>query len=280
MTVPPRAFVIGHPIAHSRSPLIHGHWLADLGLSGSYEKIDIDSSGLPGFLAALSANAFVGGNVTVPHKVAVMALADDVDAAGRAIGAVNTLWREGGRLMAGNTDARGFVANLDAEAPNWDRAPGRAGVLGAGGAARAVVYALLGRGFAVDVFNRTPGRVEALAHDFGPHVTPRSWTDLQAALADTDLLVNTTSLGMTGQPPLELDLAGLKPAAVVNDIVYVPIETPLLRLARLKGYRAVDGLGMLLHQAVPGFARWFGVTPEVTPALRLLVEDDLRAEHA
>jgi shikimate dehydrogenase len=276
MTAAPKAFVIGHPIAHSRSPLLHGFWLEQLCLPGSYEKIDVAPDALPAFIGGLRQAGFSGGNVTVPHKTAVMGLVDDVDEAARAIGAANTLWFEAGRLRAGNTDAFGFVANLDAEAPGWDASPGMAIVLGAGGAARAVVHGLLARGFAITVVNRTRETAAALAAHVGAGVSAHAWDALPGLLGTAGLLVNTTSLGMAGKLPLAVDLSRLRPEAVVCDIVYVPLETDLLRQARARGNRVVDGLGMLLHQAVPGFERWFGVRPTVTPALRALIEDDLR----
>ncbi len=274
----PRAFVIGHPVAQSRSPTLHGHWLRALGLPGSYEKIDVAPDALPAFVRGLRDGGLAGGNVTVPHKTAVLALVDEVDAAATAIGAVNTLWVEDGRLHGGNTDAFGFLANLDEAAPGWDAGRnGPAVVLGAGGAARAVVHGLLGRGLAVALVNRTVETAAALARDLGPRVTAHGFEHLPDLLPAAGLLVNTTSLGMAGKPPLALDLRPLPPGAVVNDIVYVPLETELLRAARARGLRAVDGLGMLLHQAVPGFARWFGTVPTVTPALRTALERDIAA---
>ena len=277
MNPSPRAFVIGHPIGHSRSPLIHGFWLEQLGLAGSYEKIDVAVEALPSFIRGMHEAGFVGGNITVPHKTAAMALVDEIDQAGRAVGAVNTLWLENGRLMAANTDVVGFLGSLDADAPGWDREPGRALVLGAGGAARAVVYALLGRGFAVDVVNRSVDKAEDLARAFGPGVRPHASSDVEQRLGAADLFVNTTSLGMRGMPPLDLEITGLKRDALVCDVVYVPLETDLLRAARRAGHRTVGGLGMLLHQAAPGFARWFGTEPSVTPELRALVAADLPA---
>ncbi len=274
MADPPRAFVIGHPVAHSRSPLLHGFWLRAYGIAGSYERVDVAPADLSAFVSGLRDTGFAGGNATVPHKSALLSLVDDVDEAARAIGAINTLWFQAGRLKGGNTDALGFVAALDDEAPGWDRR--RALVLGAGGAARAVVHGLLGRGLAVTVLNRTSAAAAALARDFGPRVTAGPWTSWPACAEETDLLVNTTTLGMAGQPPLALDLAALRVTAVVCDIVYVPLETALLRAAAARGHRVVGGLGMLLHQAVPGFARWFGHTPEVTPALRAAIEADIR----
>ncbi len=279
MSSVPRAFVIGHPIAHSRSPLIHGFWLKQLGIVGTYEKIDVAPSGLAEFLATVRAGDFAGGNVTVPHKTAALALVDDVDEAAQAIGAVNTLWMDHGRLMGGNTDASGFLANLDASAPGWDEEPGRALVLGAGGAARAVVYGLLERGFEVCIVNRTLMKGVELADAFEDDVWAYAWDELPGLLGSADLLVNTTSLGMKGMPPLDVGLSGLNRKAMVCDIVYVPLETELLRRAREAGHPTVDGLGMLLHQAVPGFSRWFGVRPEVTAELRALIEADVDARR-
>lgn len=274
MAHPPKAFVIGHPVAHSRSPLLHGFWLKAYGIAGSYERVDVAPADLPAFVAGLREASFVGGNVTVPHKTTLLGLVDDIDEPARVIGAINTLWFEAGRLWGGNTDALGFVAALDAEAPGWDGGR-RALVLGAGGAARAVVHGLLGRGLAVTVLNRTVGAAEALARDFGTSVASGPWARWPDSAGEADLLVNATTLGMEGQPPLELDLGSLRATAVVCDIVYVPLETDLLRAAAARGHRVVNGLGMLLHQAAPGFARWFGQVPRVTPALRTALEADI-----
>ena len=255
---------------------MHGFWLAAYGLPGRYERIDVEPGALPAFIGGLREAGFAGGNVTVPHKTAVLGLVDEIDEAARAIGAANTLWFEGDRLWGGNTDAGGFISALDGEAPGWDAGVPRALVLGAGGAARAVVHGLLGRGFDITLVNRTATTAQALATDFGPRVqvaAPEAWAN-HAGCAG--LLVNTTALGMSGQPPLAVDLRPLAPAAVVCDIVYVPLETALLADARRRGHRVVGGLGMLLHQAVPGFSRWFGRTPEVTPALRAVLEADVR----
>ena len=276
----PRAFVIGHPIAHSRSPLLHGHWLSMLGLAGSYQRIDVAPEALGGFLTGLKDSGFAGGNITVPHKQAALGHIRHVDAAARAIGAINTVWLENGVLVGGNTDAEGFAANLTDHAPDWRRRTGTALVLGAGGAARAVVHALSELGTKVLVVNRTLSHAEKLAGDFGPLVTAHGWEALPVLLARADLLVNTTALGMAGQPPLEIDLAGLKRSALVCDIVYVPLETRLLADARARGHGSINGLGMLLHQAVPGFARWFGVRPTVTPQLRALLQADIAASMA
>ncbi len=276
MNTSPRAFVIGHPIAHSRSPLIHGHWLKVHGVAGSYEKIDVAPQELGAFVGSLKANGFVGGNVTVPHKARVLELADAVDEAADAIGAANTLWFDDDDLVAGNTDALGFLANLDQEAPGWNAKGGAAVVLGAGGAARAVIHGLIERGFDVALANRTFMRAVDLAEEHEEGVWAYAWEELPQLLRTADLVVNTTSLGMTGQPPLDIVLDGLKREALVCDIVYAPLETPLLAAARALGLRGVGGLGMLLHQAVPGFERWFGVRPEVTPELRALIEADVR----
>lgn len=274
----PRAFVIGHPIAHSRSPMLHGHWLQTLGVPGAYEMRDVPPQELAAFFATLREQGYVGGNVTVPHKVAVLPFLARIDEAAQAIGAVNTVWIEDGALVGGNTDAYGFLGNLDQLAPGWDAKGGEAVILGAGGAARAATYALLGRGFAVRLVNRTVANAGDLAAHFGERVSAHGWDELPALLPGADLLVNTTSLGMLGKPGLEIDLSPLKPTAVVHDVVYVPLDTALLKDARRRGHRTVDGLGMLLHQAVAGFAHWFGVTPTVTQALRTLLENDIRAK--
>ena len=272
-----RAFVIGHPIAHSRSPLLHGYWLRTLGLAGHYDKVDVAPEQLCDFIGRMGEEGFVGGNVTVPHKTAVMEWLDDLDDAAQAIGAVNTLWFEGARLKGGNTDAAGYLASLDVEAPGWDAEARIATVLGAGGAARAIVHALLSRGLDVRLVNRDTDKAEALSQAFARLPSISGWDALPVLLPDTDLLVNTTSLGMIGKPSMAIDLSRLPAGATVSDIVYVPLETDLMRQASAHGFRTVGGLGMLLHQAVPGFSRWFGVTPEVTPELRALIEADVRA---
>lgn len=272
----PRCFVIGHPIAHSRSPLIHGEWLRQYRLAGSYERVDVAPADLPAFIRQLRDGAFTGGNVTVPHKEAVMALVDEVSPAGRAIGAVNTLWREDGRIVADNSDVPGFLAHLDACVPGWQRQVGTVLVLGAGGAARGICYGLRSRGVErILIVNRSPARAEELAAALGNPLEARAWEERDRLVREADLIVNTTALGMQGKPPLELDLSGLRPGTIVDDIVYAPLKTALLAEAERRGGRLVDGLGMLLHQAAPGFARWFGVTPEVTPALRALIEADI-----
>jgi len=274
---PPRAFVVGHPIAHSRSPLIHGHWLAAHGIPGSYERLDVAPEAFPDFVRGLPASGYRGGNVTLPHKEAAFALADTLTARAERIGAVNTLVVEpDGRIRGDNTDAPGFCAHLDqALGADWP-ARGTAVVLGAGGAARAIVAGLAERGVPrILVANRTPARAEAVAA-LAPGIgAALAWDDLPSALEAAGLLVNTTSLGMKGQPPLDLDLAPLPARAAVADIVYAPLETALLAAARERGLAAADGLGMLLHQAVPGFEAWFGLRPTVTPALRDRIVADL-----
>jgi shikimate dehydrogenase len=272
----PRCFVIGHPIAHSRSPLIHGEWLREHRLAGSYERIDVAPADLPAFIARLREGEFAGGNVTVPHKEAVMTLVDEVSDAGRAVGAVNTLWRENGRIIADNSDVPGFLAHLDATVPGWQDRVGTALVLGAGGAARGICYGLKTRGVSrILVVNRSLERAAELAVTLGSPLEAGDWTQRDSLAGEADLIVNTTALGMQGKPPLEIDLSALRPGTIVDDIVYVPLKTALLADAGRRGGIPVDGLGMLLHQAVPGFARWFGVTPQVTPTLRALIEADI-----
>ncbi len=274
-----RAFVVGHPIAHSRSPLIHGHWLKMLEIAGTYEPIDIAPENFAEFLKSLQEQGFAGGNVTIPHKEAAFRLADIVTPRAKAIGAVNTLvLGADGRLYGDNTDALGFIAHLDQTlGQDWPlRSGGNALVLGAGGAARAIVAGLAERGVnAIRIANRTPARAQLLTAIDPSRVVPLPWEAVPNALARTGLLINTTSLGMKGHAPLEIDLSPLPADAAVADIVYVPLETPLLAQARARGLAAVDGLGMLLHQAVPGFEAWFGRRPEVTPELRAKIVADL-----
>ena len=274
-----RACVMGYPVAQSRSPMIHNHWLAELGIPGLYELKELTPEAFPEFVTNLEANGYVGGNVTVPHKQAAFRLVQARDAAAEAIGAVNTLWLEGGRLHGGNSDAHGFIGNLDDTVPGWDARPGRAVIMGAGGAARAAVYSLINRGFTVELINRTASHEQELVHQFAKGVTAAGdYAALSEHLRTADLLVNCTPLGMVGKPPLEIDLAALKPSAIVYDVVYVPLETPLLAAARARGHRTVDGLGMLLQQAGFGFGKWFGTEPKVTPGLRAMVEADIIAK--
>jgi shikimate dehydrogenase len=276
MTAPksPAACLIGWPAAHSRSPLIHHYWLRTLGIPGGYVIEAVPPENLRDFVLRLSLRGFVGANVTIPHKEGVLELSAP-DARAKAVGAANTLWFADGELRSTNTDVEGFLGNLDASAPGWDNAD-EALVLGAGGSSRAVVFGLLERGFGrVHLANRTLARAEALAAEFGPNVHPLGWDGINNVLPRAKLLVNTTSLGMHGQPSLDVDVARLPQGAVVADLVYVPLVTPLLAAARARGLNTADGLGMLLHQAVRGFELWFGHRPEVSAELRALVEADL-----
>jgi shikimate dehydrogenase len=271
----PAACVIGWPVAHSRSPLIHNYWLQHYGIAGEYRREAVTPEDFAAFAGSLAARGYIGANVTVPHKEAAMTLSLPDDRA-RAIGAANTLWLDRGILRATNTDVEGFLANLDACAPDWDSSVKQAVILGAGGAARAVIYGLVARGIGrIVVVNRTFERAEALRPIFGTVVLPAHWQDLTAVLARAELLINTTTLGMEGQPNLDLDVGLLPGDAIVADLFYVPLDTRLLKAARARNLRTADGLGMLLHQAVRGFTLWFRRTPEVTPELRALIEADL-----
>jgi shikimate dehydrogenase len=275
------AFVAGYPVKHSRSPLIHGYWLESLNLKGSYRIAELTPDKFPGFIADLKSGAsgFAGGNVTIPHKETAFLLADLPDDVASEIGAANTLWKQDGLVHATNTDGIGFTANLDAQASGWDKID-TAVILGAGGASRAVIQSVRDRGIrTIHVLNRTVSRAQELADRFGPAVHAQPWAALEEVLVGAGLLINTTSLGMDGGEVPEIDLSRMDAGAVVTDIVYVPLKTPILRQAEAQGFRVVDGLGMLLHQAVPGFEKWFGVRPKVDAALRQLIIDDM-AEHA
>lgn len=280
-----RACVIGDPISHSRSPLIHGHWLERLGIPGVYDRRRVATGEVEAFLQEVRAGNLRGGNVTVPHKETVARQVDVLTETAQRLGAVNTVWEDNGKVWGDNTDVTGFLANLDERSPGWDCKPEKAIVLGAGGAARAIIYGLLTRGFhEIDIVNRSPSRARQLAEDLQPQgarrLVPVDWAERSGALNGATILVNTTSLGMTGQPALDLPLEALPIQAVVHDIVYAPLETDLLRTARQRGNPVVDGLGMLLHQAAPGFARWFGQKPQVTDELRQLVIDDMNRSAA
>ncbi|MCB1508579.1 MAG: shikimate dehydrogenase [Hyphomicrobiaceae bacterium] len=271
---PPRAGVIGWPIAHSRSPLIHGTWLKRHGLAGRYERIAVAPDEADAFFADFAGKGLVGANVTIPHKQTAARHCDRLSDVAATLGAVNTLWLEEGRLCGDNTDVAGFLGHLDASQPGWENRVNRAVVLGAGGASLAVLYGLKSRGLGdVLVLNRSADKARSVADRFG--YESASLESASEALEGADLLVNTTALGMAGQPPLDLDPAPMAPGGIVYDIVYVPLETALLRRARAAGLHAVDGLGMLLHQAVPGFARWFGVKPCVDESLRNSLLADL-----
>ena len=274
----PRAGVVGWPVDHSRSPTIHRHWLSELGLAGSYERFAVQPGEFREFAAQIGRDGLVGANITAPHKETASTLCDRRTPVADALGAVNTVWREDGLLWGDNTDVAGFLANMDESAPGWAERAKSAVVIGAGGAARAIVYALMSRRVErVAIVNRTRARAEALAAQFGGSTRAVDWAALATELTGADLLVNTTSLGMTGQPPLVIDLSALPDGAVVAEVVYVPLRTPLIEAARARGLRAAEGLGMLLHQAAPAFARWFGQTPVVTRALRALVEAEVLA---
>jgi shikimate dehydrogenase len=274
MSASPAACLIGWPAAHSRSPIIHTYWLRTLGIDGDYRIEAVEPAAFAEFIGHLRARGYRGANVTIPHKEQALARSMP-DARARAVGAANTLYFVGDELHSTNTDVEGFIGNLDASAPGWDRAR-EALVLGAGGSSRAVIFGLLERGIArVHLANRTMERAQVLAQQFGERVSVLDWNDVGATLPRAALLVNTTSLGMTGQPPLAIDVARLPGDAVVADLVYVPLETALLKAAKARGLKTADGLGMLLHQAVRGFELWFGQRPQVTSDLRALVEADL-----
>jgi shikimate dehydrogenase len=273
------ACVIGWPVEHSRSPLIHNYWLKRYRIDGAYRRELVPPEEFALFVESLAARGYVGANVTLPHKEAALALSQP-DAGARAVGAANTLWLDGA-LRSTNTDVEGFLHNLDACVPGWDRDLKKAVVLGAGGAARAVIYGLLARGAGrVAIVNRTPGRAEELRRRFGGRAHAAPGEERDALLADAALLVNATTLGMQAQREPAVDVGRLPADAVVADLVYVPPTTTLLRAAKARGLRTADGLGMLLHQAVRGFALWFGTTPEVTPELRALLEADLAVAPA
>jgi shikimate dehydrogenase len=266
-----RAAVIGHPINHSKSPRIHGYWLKNFGITGVYTAIDIAPENLARDIQQLNDDGYAGFNVTLPHKIKMLDLCDDVDAVARAIGAVNTVIIRNGKFYGTNTDGFGFMENLRATIPDWNATTCRVAILGAGGAARAVVYSLQQAGVAdIMVMNRTPEHAEELRR-LAPNLEIVPWHDRHDILADADLVVNTTSLGMIGKPELDLDLRALTPSSIVYDLVYAPLMTPLLLNAQQRGNRIVTGIGMLLHQARPGFEGWFGHVPIVTPELEQLV---------
>ncbi len=268
------ACIIGWPVEHSRSPLIHNYWLKKYRIPGDYRREAVRPEEFRAFAESLAERGYVGANVTVPHKEAALAFSRPDDRA-RAVGAANTLWLDG-VWRSTNTDVEGFLDNLDSSAPGWDGKLRKAAVLGAGGAAHAVVYALLERGVEqVVVANRTQQRAAALCERFGARVHPVPWEERDTVLDDAALAVNTTTLGMAGQPDLVLDVGRLPGHAVVAELVYVPLVTALNRSARARGLRTADGLGMLMHQAVRGFLLWFGKKPEVTAELRALLEADL-----
>lgn len=274
-----QACVIGWPIEHSRSPAIHGYWLDRYKIDGAYTKRAVRPEHIGAFLGALAAEGLAGCNVTIPHKEAAFRLADDRDASALAVGAANTLWLDDtGRLCAANTDTYGYMTYLTLKAEDWSHRDAPVSILGAGGAARAIVYGFLEAGVSeIRVFNRSAERAEALAKDFGPRVKPMPWQERSRASTEASVLVNTTSVGLKGQGTLGMEFADFHPDCIVSDVVYVPLETGLIRAARRHGLRTVDGLGMLLHQAVPGFEKWFGVRPEVTVELYDRIAADIEA---
>lgn len=277
MAEPKRAFVAGHPVKHSRSPVIHRYWLKEAGIDGRYDLQDVTPEAFPGFMRRLAdgSSGFVGGNVTIPHKEAAFRLAGSADAIATELGAANTLWLEDGQLMATNTDGYGFSSNLDEKAPGWDAAD-TAVVLGAGGASRAVLRTLRDRGIRkIHLVNRTVSRAEGLADRFGGPIEVHALDAIGEVIAGCGLFINTSALGMEGRPVPDIDFPAMAENGIVTDIVYTPLITPILKMADKAGRHIVDGLGMLLHQAVPGFEKWFGVRPEVSDDLRGRVVRDL-----
>jgi len=276
MSAPQRAAcVTGYPAKHSRSPKLHGYWIKKYGLDADYRAEEVAPEHVEALLGDLAGHGYVGANVTMPHKDAALVMSEP-DERAKAVGAANTLWLDNGRLRATNTDIEGFVGALDAAAPGWDKRTKTAVVLGAGGAGRAVIYGLIERGITtIHVVNRTLAKAEALRTQFGTAIHPAQWSDLPNCLNGTDLLTNATSLGMHDQDSLDIDISGLAETAVVSDIVYVPLKTPLLASAEARGLATSNGLDMLLHQAVRGFELWFGVRPEVTRELYDLLAADI-----
>lgn len=273
MTQFPRACVIGNPISHSLSPKLHSFWLDRYGLDGSYTALKVTEQDLEKTLRSLPAQGFVGANITLPHKVSVLQIADQITDRATLVGAANTLiFKEDGRIFADNTDGYGFISNLRQGAPDWDAKSGPAMILGAGGAARAIIVALADAGVPeIILTNRTRANAEALRADFGSRIRVVDWVQASVALPEAHVLINTTSLGMKGGPEFKMSFDNLRPETVVTDIVYNPLRTPFLDAAEAAGCLTVDGLGMLVHQGVPGFERWFGKRPEVDEATRQAV---------
>jgi len=272
------AFVTGHPVRHSRSPKIHGHWLKQFDIAGTYEAVDVAPDNFAGFIASIKSgeSGYIGGNVTIPHKERAFQLADKPDELARELGAANTLFMRDGMLHATNTDGYGFLANLDDRAPGWDMSKDIVVILGAGGASRAIIQSVRDRGFGeIHVLNRTVERARELADQFGPRVHAAPMDALGERLSQANLFVNTTSLGMDDGQTIDIDFTPMAEKGLVTDIVYVPLMTPFLKQAQAQGRRIADGLGMLLHQAVPGFEKWFGRRPEVTAELRSIIVADL-----
>lgn len=275
-----KACVIGWPISHSRSPLIHNYWLKLHGINGHYEKRAVELTHLEQFLQSIRGGEYAGCNVTLPHKESAVAFVDEVNDRVLRIGALNTVWRRGNKLCATSTDGPGFYANVVDHCSDFEAEGKTITVLGAGGSARAIIDELLRQGAArIQIHNRTHARAEQLSQHFGKAVAAVDATELQRSLAVTDMLVNTTSQGMNSETQVDIPWAHLKPSAIVADIVYTPLVTPFLKTAQSRQHRIVPGLGMLLHQAVIGFEKWFGVTPKVTPELHTLVARDIDPEY-
>ena len=275
-----KASVIGWPIQHSRSPLIHGYWLKKHGVKGNYIKHAVAPDALQDFIKTLRHGEHVGTNVTMPHKETALTCVDETDDRVRRIGALNTIWRENGKLLATSTDGPGFLANIQTAQPHFDVAAGPVTILGAGGSARAITDELLRAGVdRICVHNRTFDRADALAKHFGSKVHALKTTELETALADTGLLINTTSTGITDNDQINISWPKLAKRAVVADIVYTPLITPFLVKAQMRGHAIVPGLGMLLHQAVVGFEKWFGVRPDVTQELYDLIARDIDPDY-
>lgn len=273
------ACVIGWPIEHSRSPAIHGYWLKRYGVEGSYTKRAVPPKDIEKFLGSLASEGLAGCNVTIPHKETAFRFAEVREESAFAVGAANTLWLDAdGRLCAANTDTYGYMAYLMVKAPDWRLRAAPVSILGAGGAARAIVYGFLEAGVReIRLFNRSTERANALASAFGPRVKVHPWDERSRGSTEASVLINTTSVGLKGAGTLDMDFTDFHPDCIVSDIVYVPLETGLIREARRHGLRTVDGLGMLLHQAVPGFEKWFGIRPEVTVELYNLIAADIEA---
>lgn len=273
-----RACVIGWPIEHSRSPLIHSHWLNEYGIDGSYTKVAVSPDDAVEFLKNLRANGYAGCNVTVPLKELAYSAAEERRDSAVAVKAANTIWLQGEKICAANTDTYGFMRHLETSAPGWNEKRGPVAILGAGGAARAIAYGFQQAGVGeIVIFNRTRQRAEVLVGELGHPLRTADWSERSRCADWASVIVNTTTIGMKDEGELGLDFSAANKDCVIADIVYVPLETGLLKDARAHGLRTVDGLGMLLHQAVPGFERWFGVRPEVTAELRQVILDDLGA---
>jgi shikimate dehydrogenase len=269
------ACIIGWPVEHSRSPLMHNHWIAKYSIQGIYRREAVAPANFPEFIATLADRGYVGANITQPHKEMALKCSAPDDRA-RAVGVANTLWFEDGRLRSTNTDVEGFIGALDASAPGWDSDKRSALVIGAGGAARAVVYGFIERGFdRIVVVNRTIEKADLLRSSFGGRIIPAHWEDLPSVIKEASVIANATNLGMKGHASLDIDLRIARDDAVVGEVVYTPLETPLLTQAKARGLRTADGLDMLIYQAGRGFEKWFGVRPEVTQELRAIMAKDL-----